>query len=97
MSTDTETAPAPSDGISRCGWDQVRFLATEIANEAIAEDAQREGIVASNGELVSGAYVRTAFNSGGQIVVINSMTFYGNQMFANMAVHTAVRAVIGAE
>ena len=47
MSTDTETAPATSDGISRCDWDQVRFLATEIANAAIAEDAQRENCARS--------------------------------------------------
>ena len=59
--------------------------------------AQRVGVAAANGELVSGAYVGTAFNSGGQIAVLNSMTFFGNQTAASPAVQTAVRAAIGAQ
>lgn len=38
----SETDLTTSDGIARCDWDQVGILATEIANAAIAENAQRE-------------------------------------------------------
>lgn len=42
MASGPGTDQATSDGIARCDWDKVGILATEIANAAIAEDAQRE-------------------------------------------------------
>jgi len=56
---------------------------------------QAAGVVV-NGQVVSGAYVGTAFNSAGQIAVLNSMTFYGNQAAASSSIQGTVRAAVGA-
>ena len=58
--------------------------------------AQQIGLLAVDGSLVPGSFIGTAFNNNGIIIVLNSMSFYGNQALASPWVQTTVSQSLSA-